>query len=40
MARVEEQFSGSLEYVPKKLLDFLGQDMLQLVDIERFLFDL
>jgi hypothetical protein len=39
MARVEEQFSGSSEHVPNKLLDFLDQDMLQLIDIERFLFD-
>jgi hypothetical protein len=35
----EGQFSGSPEHVPKKLLDFFDQDMLQLIDIERFLFD-
>jgi hypothetical protein len=27
------------EHVPKKLLDFLDQGMLQLFDFERFLFD-
>jgi hypothetical protein len=29
----------SLEHVPKKLLDFFDQDMLQLFEFERFLFD-
>ncbi len=28
-----------LEHVPKKLLDFFDQDLLRLIDIERFLFD-
>jgi hypothetical protein len=28
-----------LEHVPKKLLDFFDQDILQLIDVERFLFD-
>jgi hypothetical protein len=29
----------SSEQVPKKLTDFFEKDLLQLVDIERFLFD-
>jgi hypothetical protein len=28
-----------LEHVPKKLLDFFDQDMLKVIEIERFLFD-
>ena len=30
-------FASRLEHVPKKLLDFFDQDMLQLFDSERFL---
>ena len=29
----------ALEHVPKKLRDFFDKDMLQLFEIERFLFD-
>src|ERR1700730_17187024 len=36
---IERVLCHQLEYVPKKLLDFFDQDMLQLIDIERFLFD-
>ena len=31
--------SAQLEHAPKKLLESFDQDMLQLIDIERFLFD-
>jgi hypothetical protein len=34
-----DALNATLEHVPKKLLDFFDQDMLQLIDIERFLFD-
>jgi hypothetical protein len=30
---------AKLEHVPKKLIDFFDQNMLQLIDFERFLFD-
>jgi hypothetical protein len=33
------RWPATLEHVPKKLLDFFDQDMLQLIDFERFLFD-
>jgi hypothetical protein len=34
-----EYFPRPLEHVPKKLLDFFDQDMLQLFDFERVLID-
>jgi hypothetical protein len=33
------QIRHPLDHVPKKLIDFFDQNMLQLFDFERFLFD-
>ena len=38
MAETARGMNG-LEHVPKKLLDFFDQDMLQLLEFERFLPD-
>ena len=37
--RQADAISRTVEHVPKKLLDFFDQDMLQVFDFERFLVD-